>query len=73
MFFLFFFKNVKELILTKENLKSLSNENDLDYVLISGQVAPVSIDIESNYKNVRGVMKVIELKEHGTRWRNDLA
>jgi len=43
-----------------------------DYVCINGRVEPIGREILSNYNKNRGVIRVIEIKEHGLKYGNSI-
>ena len=45
----------------------------IEYAMISGTVKPVGEDLVSHYNtSCRGVIRVLEIKEHGTRLANNI-
>lgn len=46
----------------------------VDYGMIVGKVKAESLELTSNYSNdVTGVVRLLEIKEHGTKWRNNVS
>ncbi|RNA18922.1 mitochondrial ubiquitin ligase activator of NFKB 1 [Brachionus plicatilis] len=64
-------KNAPSIDLTKNQM--LDNEV-IDYGMIVGVVSPDQAEISSNFdKNVKGVIRVLEIREHGTSFKNNVS
>jgi E3 ubiquitin-protein ligase MUL1 len=50
------------------------NNEPIEYCKITGIVKPDNTDLVSHYNiNYRGVVRIIDIREHGTTWRNNIS